>query len=161
MIRLLSLDDMPQIDALAAESLQEGFQFATRWRDAVSAAATTPDDAHQFFLGVFDGDALVAVGGVTRDPYVDEPGLGRVRPVSVAASARRRGFGRRLLASLESRARPAYSSLRLRTVTQRAMACSISICVTAPSAGLGRAHCAASSGAISLSAPIPAGNSRP
>ena len=122
MIRSLSLDDMPQIDALARESLQEGFQFGVRWRDAVRATATAPDDAHAFFLGVFDGDALVAVGGVTRDPYVNEPGLGRVRHVYVAASERRRGFGRRLLGALEARARLGYSSLRLRTDTQRAAA---------------------------------------
>jgi GNAT superfamily N-acetyltransferase len=66
MIRSLTLDDMPQIDALAQASLQEGFQFA--------------------------------------------------------AEARRHGFGRRLLASLEARAWPAYSSLRLRTDTERAAA---------------------------------------
>ena len=122
MIRSLSLDDMPQIDALARESLEEGFQFGVRWRDAVHATATAPDDLHQFFLGVFDGDALVALGGVTRDPYVNEQGLGRVRHVYVAPAARRRGFGRRLLAALEARALQAYSSLRLRTDTQRAAA---------------------------------------
>ena len=118
MIRSLSLSDRPRVDALAAESLAEGFRFGARWHAAIEASSS--DAPRQFFLGVFEGDALVAVGGVTSDPYDNEPGLGRVRHVYVARAARRRGFGRRLLASLEAQATVAYSSLRLRTDTERA-----------------------------------------
>jgi GNAT superfamily N-acetyltransferase len=122
MIRSLSLDDLPQIDTIAAEAQQEGFQFAARWRDAVASMAKKPDSHRQFFLGVFDEETLVALGGVTTDPYIEEDCLGRVRHVYVAAAERRRGFGRRLLAALEQRAQGAYTSLRLRTDTQRAAA---------------------------------------
>ena len=111
---------MPQVDALAAESLAEGFRFGARWLAAIDGS--TSDAPRQFFLGVFDGDALVALGGVTPDAYADEPGLGRVRHVFVAAAARRRGIGRRLLEALESQASSTYSTLRLRTDTQRAAA---------------------------------------
>jgi GNAT superfamily N-acetyltransferase len=121
-IRDITLADRAQLEQLAVECANEGFQFAGRWRDAVRLSSDGERDARRYFLGVFDGAALLGVCGVTPDPYDETVGLGRVRHVYVAAVARRNGVGRRLLEALETRASATYSALRLRTDTARAAA---------------------------------------
>jgi GNAT superfamily N-acetyltransferase len=121
-VRELTSLDIQQIVLLIAESEAEGFHFLTRLRrdDSVDTAYLESD--HSIVLGIFDGERLVATGGLTPDPYLDDPTIGRVRHVYVASEYRRRGLGRELIAALEHRARPRYGLLRLRTDTARAAA---------------------------------------
>jgi ribosomal protein S18 acetylase RimI-like enzyme len=57
---------------------------------------------------------------VTRDPYIADTRIGRLRHVYVRPEIRRRGVGRALVAHLEARAAACYGSLRLRTDTEAA-----------------------------------------
>lgn len=119
-VRPLAGPDLAALEPLVAESEAEGFRFLRRLRDDWIAGRARTDAAGEWFLGVFDGGALVAVGGVTPDPYVSDARAGRVRHLYVARAHRRRGAGRRLLAALEGRARGVYDVLRLRTDTAEA-----------------------------------------
>ena len=113
----------PPWDALAplvAESEAEGFRLLRRLRDDYRAGQARFDGPGEVLLGLYDGAALVAVGGLTRDPYSAEPRLGRVRHVYVRRSHRRRGVGRRLMAALEAGAPAAFDALVLRTDTAAA-----------------------------------------
>ena len=65
------------------------------------------------------GPVLVGVGGVHRDPYAGDPGVGRVRHFYVASGARRSGIGAAMLDALRAEARSHFAHLRLRTNTQR------------------------------------------
>ena len=120
--RHLAVGDVAAIRELASQAEREGFSFVRRFVDQLAAGALRLDAAEEFFLGVFDDGILVAIGGVTRDPYVDHLDTGRLRHVFVRADRRRTGTGHRLVADLEARARVRYTHLRLRTDTTAAAA---------------------------------------
>ncbi|HYV99454.1 MAG TPA: GNAT family N-acetyltransferase [Gemmatimonadaceae bacterium] len=114
--------DLQGLDALIAESAAQGFDFLKRIPKLVAEDARYLDADGSFVLGAYDGGVLVGIGGVTPDPYLREPGLGRVRHVYVAQRHRRSGIGRELIGGLEARAAAAYRRLRLRAVTAEAAA---------------------------------------
>jgi GNAT superfamily N-acetyltransferase len=117
-LRALTIDDLEQVRTLADASQREGFRFVQRLADDM--ATTALDSPEQWFLGVFDGDQLRAIGGVTPDPYVPDANVGRIRRFYVASAMRRRGYGRQLLSALEARAHTVYATLRLKTDTTAA-----------------------------------------
>ena len=102
---------------LVAESRAEGFAFLARLVAEHDAGVARFDGPGECLLGVYDGGALLAIGGVTRDPYDTEPRAGRLRHVYVRADARRRGVGRALVQALEAHARTRFATLALRTDT--------------------------------------------
>jgi GNAT superfamily N-acetyltransferase len=114
-IRTLLPPAWPLLSPLIAESRDEGYRFLLRLRDEYCAGQTCFDGDGEALLGVFEGGALVALGGVTRDPYARESDVGRLRHLYVARARRGQGLGRRLVAALETHARPAFRTLRLRT----------------------------------------------
>ena len=118
--RPLSPADLPSLRELAALAEAEGFRFVGRLVDALIAGQLELDGPREFFLGCVAGDRLVAVGGVTPDPYLDDASTGRLRHLYVRPDARGGGIGAELVAQLERRAATAYESLRLRTDSARA-----------------------------------------
>jgi GNAT superfamily N-acetyltransferase len=119
-IRPLEQTDLVEVAALAAAAENEGFRFLTRFVTEAAARTVSLNSAIEFFVCVHDSGSIIAVGGVTRDPYVAVDGVGRLRHLYVAEPERRRGVGRALVASLEARASAAYAVLRLRTDTAEA-----------------------------------------
>jgi ribosomal protein S18 acetylase RimI-like enzyme len=71
--------------------------------------------AGECLLGLFEGATLIAVGGVSRDPYVGDHSTGRIRHVYVRPKWRRTGLATRLMRELMSRRAPAFTRVRLRT----------------------------------------------
>ena len=116
-IRSLSADDVAAVQQLAAEAEAEGFGFVTRFLTDLANHRVSLVGPGEFFLGAVEQNRLVALGGVTPDPYVDDPTTGRLRHLYVSPDVRRRGFGRALVRTLEARAWPTYRRLRLRTDT--------------------------------------------
>jgi GNAT superfamily N-acetyltransferase len=119
-IRVLDPFPAAAVEALAQESTREGFRFVRRLVDEHASGQVRFDGPGEVLLGVFAGAELVAVGGVTRDPYGGEANVGRVRHVYVRPDRRRRGVGERLLAALEAHARGHFTALVLRTDTTAA-----------------------------------------
>ena len=68
----------------------------------------------------FQAAELIAVGGLNRDPYADQEGIGRLRHIYVRRSARRSGVGSALVHQLLSHADGVFRSVRLRTETREA-----------------------------------------
>lgn len=105
---------------LVGASEAEGFGFLRRLVREWDVGAGRFDGPGEILLGVVDGPALVAVGGLTPDPYSAETGLGRLRHIYVRPDMRRTGVGRLLVEALEARARPHFLALALRTDTESA-----------------------------------------
>jgi GNAT superfamily N-acetyltransferase len=121
-MQIRPLDPLPTdtLQPLVDEATREGFRFPRRLVDEHASGQVRFDGAGEVLLGVFDGDELVAVGGVTRDPYGDADDIGRVRHVYARAAHRRRGVGAMLVRALEAHARGHFSTLTLRTDTEAA-----------------------------------------
>ena len=73
------------------------------------------DREGEILVGAFRRDQLVGVGGLNRDPYVEDPAVGRIRHVYVLNEERRRAVGRGLIACLIKGADEHFNLVRLRT----------------------------------------------
>ncbi|HEX5724646.1 MAG TPA: GNAT family N-acetyltransferase [Longimicrobiaceae bacterium] len=119
-VRPLAPPPWAEIEPLIAESAGEGFRFLARLRDEHRSGAVRFDGPGEVLLGVYAGDSLVALGGLTADPYASDGRTGRIRHVYVARAFRRRGAGRLLLDALVAAARGRFAALTLRTDTDAA-----------------------------------------
>ncbi|WP_114730951.1 GNAT family N-acetyltransferase [Pseudomonas fluorescens] len=106
----------PAILQLEAESVTEGFRFLTRliidWRNGSNRF----DQPGECFLGVFDNGQLIAVGGLSCDPYAT-PSVGRLRRVYVTRTSRGLKVGRFLVEHLLEHAASRFQAVRLSTDT--------------------------------------------
>ena len=116
-LRALRRSDLDSLGELAALAQSEGFEFVGRLRNELARGEIQLDARCEFFIVRSEGKLLLAVGGVTPDPYVDDSRIGRLRHVYVRPEVRGSGIGRALVIHLESRAAECYASLRLRTDT--------------------------------------------
>ena len=122
LVELHRIDDVPAlVGDLANLARDEGFgmldRLVTDWRSG-HARFDAPGER---LLIVRSGAAVVAVGGVTRDPWAPAH-AGRIRRLYVAPSHRRAGIGTMLLDELVRGARSRFGILRLRTHTERGAA---------------------------------------
>ena len=114
--------DLEGLHLLTLLSEAEGFRFLRRFENEWHANVDYVTSNANLFLGAVVKDQLVAVGGITRDPYVQDPAIGRVRHMYVHPAHRRRGIGRALLGELERYACTRFRQLRIRTDTGAAAA---------------------------------------
>jgi GNAT superfamily N-acetyltransferase len=117
-IRPFRPDDWAAFAALVAESEADGFGFMRRFADSFPDSEQLREDA--IWLTVWREKELVAFGGLTPDPHVEEPRVGRLRHIYVCRANRRRGVGRALVDALERAADDNFDVIRLRTDTVEA-----------------------------------------
>jgi GNAT superfamily N-acetyltransferase len=117
--RLRELVDS-DVQPLLATSEAEGFAFVrrvvTEWRDG-QQRFEAPGEA---LLGRRVDGRLVALCGLMRDPYLDDPAVGRLRNLYVLPEHRGRGLGASLTRRVLELAPAAFRFLRLRAVDERA-----------------------------------------
>ncbi len=118
-IRNLDLD-VTDMTILRDEARAEGHEFLDRLYDEWSDGRNRFDREREILVGLFDGDALIGVGGLNQDPYVSDPDVGRLRHFYIARNYRRCGLGRALLQKLLAEARGNFRLIRLRSSGQAA-----------------------------------------
>lgn len=104
----------PLIAELQAEAAVEGYGFVDTLVDDWLTGANRFNEQGETFLGCFVEDVLVAIGGVTIDPFLADPRIGRIRRVYVRSAFRNRGIGRALVLALVDHARRSFDRVRLR-----------------------------------------------
>ncbi|KAA5844745.1 GNAT family N-acetyltransferase [Pseudomonas chlororaphis] len=106
----------PDILVLEAEAIAEGFRFLTRLVADWKNGANRFDQPGECLLGAFRDGQLIAVGGLSYDPYAG-PDIGRLRRVYVARAARGQSVGKALVQRLLAHAAQRFRVVRLSTDT--------------------------------------------
>ncbi|POA72571.1 GNAT family N-acetyltransferase [Pseudomonas sp. GW531-T4] len=106
----------PEILELEAEAVAEGFRFLTRLVADWKSGANRFDQPGECLLGAFRDGQLIAIGGLSYDPYAG-PGIGRLRRVYVARAARGQNVGKALVQQLLAYAAQRFRVVRLSTDT--------------------------------------------
>ncbi|KAA6456255.1 GNAT family N-acetyltransferase [Acidobacteria bacterium AB60] len=104
---------VPGIEELRQEALSEGYRFLDQLVEDWRAGINRFDAPGEIFCGCYGPD-LVGVGGLNRDPHIDDPSVGRIRRVYIRQGWRNRGIGRSLVLSLLAMARANFRIVRLR-----------------------------------------------
>lgn len=116
-LSIRKLSALPKaIWALEADAVAEGFRFLTRLIAEWESGANRFERTGECLLGVIDSGKLVAVGGLSYDPYAG-PDVGRLRRVYVARASRGRNIGNALVGQLLEHASRQFRVVRLSTDT--------------------------------------------
>ena len=105
---------IPGIERLQQEACDEGYDFIETLVEEWANATNRFRGPGEILCGYVDEGLVVAVGGLTRDPFAGRPDMGRIRRVYVRSAWRNRGIGRALVAALVDHARTHFSCVRLR-----------------------------------------------
>lgn len=110
------------IDSLVDESRREGYEFVQRTIDEWISGANRFSQVGEGLWGLVSGEELIGIGGLNIDPYVEEPGIGRVRHLYLRQAYRRKGCAALLMETIIRRARLHFHTLRLFTANPVAAA---------------------------------------
>ena len=99
---------------MLAESEASGYQFLRRVIDEWERGVNLFARSGEALLIAEMSCRWVGVCGLSIDPYLEDPRVGRVRNVYVLADYRRTGIGRRLVEEAIARAHGNFDVLRLR-----------------------------------------------
>jgi GNAT superfamily N-acetyltransferase len=111
---------VPGLEVIRAEAAQQSFRFIARLISDWESGLNTFSQDGETLLGGYEGEQLIAVGGLNKDPYIEGTVVDRIRHVYVLAKWRRRGVGRALIDRLLVEAENVFSEVRLRTETAEA-----------------------------------------
>jgi GNAT superfamily N-acetyltransferase len=102
------------MDELHAEALAEGVDFIDTLVSEWATGANRFDRRGEVLCGAVEDGLLVAIGGLTVDPYLPSGDVGRIRRVYVRPEWRNGGVGRALVTALIAEARKSFAGVRLR-----------------------------------------------
>jgi GNAT superfamily N-acetyltransferase len=100
---------------LAIEAYSEGYSFVRRAIDDWKSGINDFSKEGEILLGIFLSNSCIGIGGLNIDPYIEDPGIGRVRHVYISQKHRRKGFATVLLRRIINMAVENFEMLRLYT----------------------------------------------
>ncbi len=106
---------LDQLADLIAESEAEGYRFLVRMRAEWESGLVRFDRPGEVCFTASADGRVIGVCGLTADPYVDDPSIGRVRKLYVSEAHRRRGTATKLLRALCVEATDRFRQVRVRT----------------------------------------------
>ena len=105
----------PDLATLLGASLEEGHGLVRRTLDEWVDGTNRFDRPGEVFFVSLVGESSVGMCGLNVDPFVNDPGLGRVRHLYVLPGFRRGGIGTTLVNACIRHAHGHFDRLRLRT----------------------------------------------
>jgi GNAT superfamily N-acetyltransferase len=105
----------PGFDALLDESRAEGLRLLSRLDEESRVESPPFLPPRGFLLAARRGDELLGICALYPDPFLDDPGVARLRHLYVAPAARRQGVGALLVEEVVRRAQGRFHRIRLRT----------------------------------------------
>ena len=109
-------------EPLRLDGERRGVDFVRRLFADWTSGTNRFDQPGERLLGAWHGAHLVGVGGLNRDPYAADDGIGRLRHVYVLAAHRRLGIGAVLVRALLRGAEGHFRVVRLRAASAEAAA---------------------------------------
>ena len=106
----------PQLRELETQAVAEGFRFLSRLIEEWESGANRFDQQGEGLFGAFRNGRLIAIGGLSSDPFA-EPDVGRLRRVYVARASRGQNVGKALVQHLLELASEHFRVVRLSTDT--------------------------------------------
>ena len=103
------------IENLAIEAHSEGFNFVRRAIDEWKSGMNDFSKEGEILFGVFISNSCIGIGGLNVDPYIEEPGTGRIRHIYISQKCRRKGYATLLLRKIIRMAAKDFKILRLYT----------------------------------------------
>lgn len=122
-IEIQPVTELPkEIADLEEQAASEGFNFVGRMIEEFNNGTNKFDQLGEFLLMAYDGNKLIACGGLNQQRSEETHGkqIGRVRRFYVLPKYRKFGVGKLLLQYLEKNAIQHFSALCLSTDTQSA-----------------------------------------
>jgi predicted GNAT family acetyltransferase len=110
---------LDEIESLREEARSEGYNFVETLVEEWASGENRFEKKGEVLMGCFEElpleqAQLVAVGGVTIDPFLHSPEVGRIRRVYVRAAWRNQGIGALLVKTLIAASAKNFRAVRLR-----------------------------------------------
>ncbi len=103
----------PSLKVLEAEASCAGFSMMTRLRREWEDGVNQFKGYGEVLLGAFRDESLIGTAGLSRDPYLNDPRMGRLRHVYVLERDRGLGIARTLVLQILAHARGNFEAVRL------------------------------------------------
>ncbi|WAL58660.1 GNAT family N-acetyltransferase [Thermocoleostomius sinensis] len=109
--------NLPVLDLgpLLQESDRSGFRSVQRLVDDWASGKNRFDQPGEAFFVATQDDRIIGLCGLNRDPYINDPSIGRIRRLYVKQAERRQGVGRALVQRVIAEACPTFKWLHVRT----------------------------------------------
>jgi len=104
------------IDQLVADAKCDDHPFVQRLVDEWASGKNRFSTPGELFLGAYNMEQLVGIGGLNHCPYSDDATIGRLRHIYVLKVFRGNGIAGSLIDALMDSARNVFQLIRLRTV---------------------------------------------
>ncbi|SIQ66061.1 Acetyltransferase (GNAT) domain-containing protein [Bacillus cereus] len=106
-------------DYLVQESKDEGFNFLIKLISDYENKINIFNKTGECLYGIFQGEKLIGIGGLNKDPYTENNRIGRMRRFYIAKEYRRKGVGKLLLVRILSEAKKYFNIVVLHTDTEQ------------------------------------------
>lgn len=114
---ILEINDsnIDSLEMIAKEATEENYSFVRKTIDEWKSGVNNFSKKGEKLWGIFINNKCIAIGGLNKDPYIDDKDVGRVRHVYVSKEYRGQGLSIILLKLIISEAKKNFKSLRLST----------------------------------------------